>query len=243
MICRITTQHPLVSGGFTYGEPCSERNTAFLQKIAPRYPLNHNIKCVDITSVRNVRLSQKILKAPNYKTFFAKTVEADTLYADHMNLTKFPIFVVRSLPKVETIDLSGNRLRRIPNKMFKIVKNLDKLLIADNNVAMPKRTPLFSSKSIKTLMLSNNGIEQLYKQTFTLMPVLEVLYLDSNKITNIAPIFNTVPRLKYLHLGNNFLINVPQKDLVSSSLVQYITKSQKNVKDLKKSNQKFTTPK
>lgn len=218
-----------VSSGFYYGQPCTERNTAFLQRIHPRYPLSNEIKCVDITSVRNIRLNQKILRSPIYSSFFKNTSTADTLYADHMNLTKFPIFVVHSLPNVETIDLSGNRIKRIPPKMFRIAKKLDKLLVADNKIVMPKRSPLVSSTTVKTLMLSNNGIEQLYKQTFSKTPLLEVLYLDGNRIRSISPIFNTVPNLKYLHLGKNYLTNIPPKDFVSPSLVFFITKSQQEL--------------
>lgn len=226
----MTVQSQLVFGGIYHNLPCSERNTAFLQRTSPRYPLQNDTKCVDITSVRNIRLSQKILKSPLYATFFEKTHTADTLYADHMNLTKFPIFVVRNLPYVETIDLSGNRIRRLPTKMFKIAHKLDKLLIADNQVVIPRRKPLISSRTVKTLMLSNNGIEQLYRETFAMIPTLEVLYLDGNKLTTIALIGGMLPNLKYLHLGNNYLSKIPPKDSISPSLVFYITKSQQNKK-------------
>lgn len=110
--------------------------------------------------------------------------------------------------------------------MFKLAKKLDKLLAADNRIIIPRRTPLISSRTLRTLMLSNNGIDQLYKQTFIMVPTLEVLYLDSNKIRSITPIFNTLPNLKYLHLGKNYLTSIPPKNFVSPSLIYYITKSQ-----------------
>lgn len=227
----MTIQFCSVFGGFLYGEPCSERNTAYLQKTTPRYPLHENTKCVDITSARNIKFGTKLLKSPLYDTFFQKTAGADTLYADHMNLTQFPIFLVRRLPEIETIDLSGNLIKRVPTKMFKISKKLDKLLVADNKIRIPKKVPLISSRTIKTLMLSNNEIEELYRHTFIMMPRLEVLYLDSNKISSIDSIFNTLPSLKYLHLGNNYLSTIPTKKYVSRSLTHYITKNQKNISD------------
>lgn len=218
------------SSSFQYGEPCSEKNTAFLQRTTPRYPLNSNITCVDITSVRNLRLNKKIIRSPAFSAFFEKTREAETLYADHMNLTKFPIFVIRNLPSVQTIDLSGNLIRRIPPKVFKFAKKLEKFLIANNRVVIPRTSPLISSRTTKTLMLSGNGIEHLYKQTFIMMPSLEVLYLDDNKLTSIAPILDTLPNLKYLHLGKNYLTSIPAKNAVSPVLEYYITKSQQRIK-------------
>lgn len=177
-----------------------------------------------------MKLNRKILKLPEYKEFFQKVSAADTLYADRMNLTIFPIFVVRSLPNITTIDLSGNHLRRIPNKMNKISKKLEKLLVSDNRIIIPKQHPLLSSRTLQTLMLSNNEIKRLFKETFAMLPALEVLYLDSNKIKSIAPILNTLPSLKYIHLGKNYLTSIPPKNLVSPSLEYYITKSQQVIK-------------
>lgn len=212
-------------GSFLYGEPCSERNTAYLQPIAPKLP-DDKVKCVDITSFKKYLRHRPNIS--NYTNFFKEAANADTLYADHINLTEFPIVVVKQLRELEMIDLSGNKIRKLPNKMFRLVPKLDKLLLPDNRIIIPKRTPLISSTTIKTLMLSNNGIEMLYKYTFSKMPALEVLYLDSNKLSAIAPIFGTVPNLKYLHIGQNYLILIPDKSRISPSLTHYITKSQRS---------------
>lgn len=223
------TNSILIFGSFLYGQPCSERNTAYLQPISPKLPLQDEINCLDITSFKKHLRHRPNLS--NYTDFFKKVVKVDTLYADHMNLTKFPVAVVRRLPNLETIDLSGNKIRRLPNKMFKLARKVNKLLVPDNEITVPKRNPLIASTTLKTLMLSNNGIVILHKFTFAKMPALEVLYLDSNKLRTIAPIFGTLPNLKYLHVGQNYLKTIPDKSEISNSITHYITKSQKTYEE------------
>lgn len=216
---------PKVLGSFLYGQPCSERNTAYLQSVSPQLPTKDEVKCLDITSFKK-HLRHKA-NLSNFTSFFEKIANADTLFADHMNLTRFPVGVIKKLKKLEMIDISGNQIRKIPHKMFKLAPKLDKLLMSDNRVMIPKKMPLISSKTLQTLMLSNNDIEMIYKITFSKLPALKVLYLDSNKLRNIVPLLGVMPSLQYLHVGQNYLTEIPNKQLVSPVLKQYITKSQK----------------
>nr|CAI5838285.1 unnamed protein product [Callosobruchus analis] len=178
------------------------------------------IKCVDMTGFK--RIIKERFSLVNYTKFLALAGTADTLYADHMNLTRFPVSIARALPNLELIDLQGNSIKRLPIRMHVVAPKLDKLLVADNRVAIPKSKPLIVSDSIRTLMLSNNGIEHIYKHTFSRLPVLEVLYLDGNNLRNIAPIVGVLPSLKYLHVGRNFLQDIPR-----IYVKYYVTKDQR----------------
>ncbi|KAG5872932.1 hypothetical protein JTB14_009342 [Gonioctena quinquepunctata] len=213
------------SASFIYGEPCSKRNTAYLAVETWIYP-DHNVKCLDITGLKKGLISN--VNISRYVDFFKEVLETDTLYSDHMNLTKFPISIVKNLPNLQMIDLTANNIARIPGKMFKLAPKLDKLLMSNNRVIIPKKKPLIASMTLRTLMLSNNEIKKIYKYTFMKLPALEVLYLDSNNLKTIAPLFASVPSLKYLHVGRNFLTNIPPKTMISRSLNHYITKSQRN---------------
>ncbi|XP_056631676.1 carboxypeptidase N subunit 2-like [Diorhabda sublineata] len=215
-----------VQGGFLYGQPCTIRNTAYLRVGEWSLPTN-DTKCVDVTGFK-MNLHGRINLA-NYTKFFEEVEGADTLYADHLNLTHFPIMIVKSLPNVETIDLSGNRIKLIPPKMFKLAPKIQKLLFDDNRIAIPRRKPLISSHSLKTLMLSNNNIAFIYQSTFSKLPSLEVLYLDNNNIQDISPLFKKMPNLKFLHVGRNVLNYIPAKKNISDSLISFITKSQKTL--------------
>ncbi|CAG9824856.1 unnamed protein product [Phaedon cochleariae] len=216
-------------GSFLYGEPCNEINTAQLRVQNWEVPIT--TKCVDVKGFKKNMLAKMNLSS--YAEFFNQVEKAHTLYSDHMNLTRFPISIVRKLPNLEFIDLSGNLLARIPNKVFLIAPKLNKLFLSDNEVIIPKKRPFLSSLTLGTLMLSNNGISAIYKYTFMKLPALEVLYLDDNNLRSISPsMFHSLPNLKYLHLGRNYLTNIPPKWMVSKSLMYYITKSQNTV-DLK----------
>ncbi|XP_066148419.1 protein GPR107 isoform X2 [Euwallacea fornicatus] len=210
------------SGSFIYGQPCSDRNTAYL------YPFNwiipeNEINCVDITNSKSPDPEKN-------SSFFERVRKADTLYADHMNLLRFPAAVVFSLPNLEMLDLSGNSIRRLPYKMQKIAPAISKLLMPENAVAMPRKRPLLKSASIKLLMLSKNRIGNIYPITFSKMPHLEILYLDGNRLKHVsADMFVQLPRLVYLHLGDNAIQEIPPKSLMPPLLRFYIVKGQRQV--------------
>lgn len=224
---RLTTQQAHAS--FTHGQPCSERNTAYLYVMTWMIPSQKEINCVDITGFKKSLSTSFSLS--NYSLFFERVGGADTLYADHMKMKRFPALVVHALPNTETIDMSVNDITKLPLKMYKIAPKLTKLLLSENKIIIPKKRPLTSSPTLMTLMLSDNGITYLNKYTFSRLPALEVLYLDSNKLRYIYPrMFSLTNNLKYLHLGKNHIANIPPKSAMPKSIQQYITKSQRPLK-------------
>lgn len=228
-VVSILAIHQIVNASFTHGQPCSVRNTAYLYVFIWRFPDQAEINCVDITGFKK-RLSTSF-NISDYSLFMERASGADTLYADHMRLKRFPAAIVHALPNIEVIDMSGNRITKLPAKMDKIAPKLSKLLLSENRIIIPKTKPLMSSSTLKTLMLSDNGITNIYKFTFAKLPALEVLYLDSNKLTYICPrMFALTKNLKYLHLGQNYLKTIPPKNAMPKSIVQYITKSQRTIK-------------
>ncbi|XP_030746529.1 carboxypeptidase N subunit 2-like [Sitophilus oryzae] len=218
LACSISTE-----AGFIFGQPCSDRNTAYLYPTTWTIPENAT-QCVDVTGYRNQTNPQ------HHEAFLKLVPEATSFFADHMNLSVFPLDMIRLLPSVETIDLSGNQLRRIPFKTDLWVPKLSKLMLADNSLFIPKKRPLMRSMSVKMLMLSRNGISRLYPMTFSKLPSLQVLYLDGNKLKMIQPeVFKPLYALKYLHLGDNALMKVPPKTRLPEQLKFYITKSQRKL--------------
>lgn len=139
-----------------------------------------------------------------------KITQATILYADHMHLRIIPDSILISMPKLEFIDFSSNNLRRISKDSFLSLIGLHTLLLEDNHVFVPKRTPLLNSNSLKTLSLSNNKIRRLKPNTFKELKGLTVLYLDRNWLIRLHPkVFKPLKYLKYLHLGNNRLKVLP----------------------------------
>lgn len=228
-VISLLSVHQTTNASFTYGQPCSERNTGYLYVMTWRLPDQKEVNCVDITGFKKSLFTSFNLSS--YSLFFERVAAADTLYADHMGVKRLPIFVVLALPNIATIDMSANQITKLPPKMYKIAPKLTKLLLSENKIIIPKKSPLMSSPTLKTLMLSDNGINHLNKFTFSGLPALEVLYLDSNKLKFVHPkMFSSMKNLKYLHLGMNFLANIPPKNVMPASIQQYITKSQRPIK-------------
>ncbi|XP_018568604.1 carboxypeptidase N subunit 2 [Anoplophora glabripennis] len=230
-LCVITvlTVHQTINASFTYGQPCSERNTAYLYVTTWRLPNQKEVNCVDISGFKKSLSTSFNLS--HYNLFFERVARADTIYADHMGLKRFPILVIYALPNTETIDMSANEISKLPPNIYKIAPKLTKLLFSENKIIIPKRKPLMASPTLKTLMLSDNSINYLSKFTFAKLPALEVLYLDSNRLKFIHPkMFDPMKNLKYLHLGKNFLAHIPPKSVMPTSIQQYITKSQRPLK-------------
>ncbi|XP_044254126.1 leucine-rich repeat-containing protein 15-like [Tribolium madens] len=206
-----------VEGGFTEGAPCSSRNTAYLNPSKALFP-SDPVKCVDITGMGKSLVFHEQWPIQ----------QADTLYADHMDLTRINRTIFTFMPNLELVDFTGNRIRRIPMYISGIIPKLTTFLLAKNRVRLPKQRPLMKSNTVKTLMLSHNKIRALQTMTFTKLPSLRVLYLDSNYLQFITPImFRSLINLRYLHLGNNLLKQVPSKSLMPNSLSVYIVKGNK----------------
>lgn len=187
-----------------YGAPCSERNTVYMSPVNPHYPKG-NLTCLDVTGMG---LSTRI---PNPERLRHIT----TVYADHMRLQEVPLYVFNVAPLMELLDLSGNKITRIPKDTFLQTPHLKILLLSDNRIVVPRRFPLLKSKSLHTLVLSNNGIRRLSPYTFRQVRKLKVLYLDRNRLIRISPkVFKPLKQLKYLHLGGNQLKELPPNLLV-----------------------------
>lgn len=203
-----------MKGGFTSGAPCNSRNTVYLESSKALFPQDL-VKCVDITGMK------KAIYLDKHWPIF----NADTLYADSMELKRINRTLFSLMPNLELVDLSRNKITRLPLAIGNIIPKLTTFLLAENRIKIPKRRALMRSFTIKTLSLSHNKIRFLQSMTFAKMPSLRVLYLDSNHLKFITPkTFSYLTNLKYLHLGNNLLKRVPSKALMPKSLSIYIVK-------------------
>ena len=106
------------------------------------------------------------------------------------------------LTNLESINLSNNKLREVPEWISKLHKleyiNCNRNFITE----IPKTLP----HNLTTLYLGNNLITEIPK---TLPNKLEYLSLSHNSITDVPELH--LPNLTYLNLRNNFIHNLPNQ--------------------------------
>ena len=63
--------------------------------------------------------------------------------------------------------------------------------------------------NLETIILSNNGIQNIDAQTFQNLPNLQAIFLDHNQIQNIDPqLFQSIPNLQAIFLDHNQIQNI-----------------------------------
>lgn len=208
---------------FLYGEPCSERNTAYLYPNELVLPEMHPTYCLDLSKAKKPSNIKKLTRE-----IIGNIREVDTLYADRLNLNKAPKAVIHGLPNLTMIDLTFNRIKHVPSLLDNVAPQLKTLLLDHNKLLVPQKRPLFVSKTLKTLSIASNGIANIYPMTFSRLPNLKVLYLNRNELKVISSnVFQPLFGLLYLNLEENYIRNVPSKDTMPLLLRHYLTDGQR----------------
>lgn len=204
----------ITNGGFLHGQPCTYRNTVYVN--SKKTDWNNDAHCVDITQLRSKDLEKKL----------STLKPAHTLYADGMNLRQIPYGIITSLPYLELMDFSRNKITQMAPNLFQRNALLKKLILADNYVKIFVRKPLLRHKGITDLVLTKNRLKSLPYYTFRRLPALESLFLNDNELQNIPDnLFDRLHKLTYLNIENNPLKTVPYaKDLPKSLLYYKYTK-------------------
>lgn len=210
------------SASFLYGEPCSDRNTAYLYPKGVLIPENHITNCLDLSKAK---------KPSNIKQLTRQVLlqikEVDSLYADRLNLYKAPKMVISGLPNLTMIDLTVNRIKHVPFLLHSVAPKLKTLLLDHNKLLVPRKRPIFVSQTLRALSIASNGISNVYPVTFSKLPNLKVLYLNQNQLKLISPnVFTHLYSLLYLNLEQNCIRNVPPKEKMRSFLRHYLTEGQ-----------------
>lgn len=174
--------------------------------------------------------------------------------AHELNFTSFelhnsqieilPKEILKQLPMIQHLDLNGNDLKILPNRVFEKASadlaeielqynliqeisaetfyGLRNLLILDlstniiEGIAPKAFVPL---KKLEYLDLSTNQIKFVEEETFAPLKSLKTLLLNHNDITRIdSKTFGTVPDLITLDFDGNFVKDHLELELASSSL-------------------------
>jgi Leucine-rich repeat (LRR) protein len=113
-----------------------------------------------------------------------------------------------SLTKVETLNLTNNKLVKITNEPFTELKALESLDLSFNNIESLEAGAFNGLDQLKFLNLSSNKLVELEPQNFKALVNLVTLQIENNKLQIISSNFlSPMKLLTSLDLSNNLCIN------------------------------------
>ena len=122
------------------------------------------------------------------------------------DLTEFPMEILTLADSLEILDLSNNRLSRLPPELTKL-KQL-KIIFASNNQFETLPEVLGSCENLEMVGFKANKIKSVPENA--LPPALRWLILTDNQIEELPDSLGYRPRLQKLALAGNKLRSLPQ---------------------------------
>jgi len=126
-------------------------------------------------------------------------------------LRRVPAGIFPKAPKVETIDFSANQIAEIEDNAFAGMNHLDTLMFEYNYITTLKRNTFAGAPKLSTINLRSNEISVIEPGTFDL-PRLDDLDLAVNHLKTVAipvDLFNNAPVLRNVDLSYNELTAIP----------------------------------
>lgn len=112
------------------------------------------------------------------------------------------------LNSLQTIDIRGNLLSKIPDDTFDNLPKLEILILNENRIQKIELNTFEKLLSLKKVLLSENLLETLPKELFEKNMELEEIYLSNNRLRHIDADFTSeLKHLKNLALDGNFCIS------------------------------------
>jgi Leucine-rich repeat (LRR) protein len=134
----------------------------------------------------------------------------DYRFLEYLNLCENEIVLVNSgafhgLASLKKIDLSCNNLNYIAPSIFSDNPVLETVSFRGNPLAyFPDSSPILASLSIISLDLSSCTLTSVNSDTFSQLPNLRILNLNSNRLREFSlDILNTLTGVSNVDLGNN----------------------------------------
>ena len=131
------------------------------------------------------------------------------LRIDNNVLTTLNMSVFQRLKSLQHLHLRGNYLHDIDGEIS-VLPSLRKIVLTDN-IFTVIRTKLFrDSPMLTVIFLDSNNISNIESESFFNMTSLKALVLASNMLTYINPCrwFDNIPKIEYLFLSLNNIKNV-----------------------------------
>ncbi|XP_038044180.1 leucine-rich repeat and immunoglobulin-like domain-containing nogo receptor-interacting protein 3 [Patiria miniata] len=160
-----------------------------------------------VTATRSLSLSRcNITKIQDGAFDFIYNVSK--LYLSENRLDTVPR-EVRNLSRLQLLDLTENSIDRLAMYSFYGMKNLQTLLLDDNNITVLSKGCMSDASRLRVLSLKRNGMHTVKPESFHCLNSLEELYLSDNSFANLpfgwlVGVFN----LRVLDLRRAYSANV-----------------------------------
>lgn len=125
-----------------------------------------------------------------------------------MDMEQIPASFWRAFPRLQVLDLGGNRLTRVPQQLMRL-EHLHELILVDNQIVLdgPQAVTLSRCVHLVLLDLSHNPLGR----TFSLARLDQLLRLDMRNtgITQLPEALLDLPQLVYADLRDNRINALP----------------------------------
>lgn len=128
------------------------------------------------------------------------------------------------MPKLETLDLSGNEIEEMPEDALFDLNELVDLFVENNKIKALPSTLLSHAILFQRFKADNNSLEILDSDFFRGNPHLKIVGLENNKLHRINIDFRPFGNLKRIDLTNNACVSTSYNDWRHQKTAAIITK-------------------
>ncbi|XP_069191330.1 leucine-rich repeat and immunoglobulin-like domain containing-NOGO receptor-interacting protein 4 [Procambarus clarkii] len=159
---------------------------------------------------------------------FKGLVSLNLLDLSHNGMTDLPAKVLDDVPSLTVLLLAHNKLHFLAEYTFRGLRGLHVLDLCDNYFRHVPSSALDDLKSLKSLHLCRNRLTRLDSEAFT-TKTLTSLSLETNNIDNVSDsAFQRLHRLQKLNLNDNLLREVPVNILSTLRVLDSLILSKNN---------------
>ena len=152
--------------------------------------------------------------------------QVTSLVLSGQGLTRIPAKIWKKLPQLESLDLSHNKIKKLPAGLTKLTQ-LRRLQLSFNQITRVEENLLGLLPQLKHLDLRKNRLRQLSLGSTS----LETLDLSENRLQGVAPIQLFCPELLHLNLSSNKLARLSFEEDDFPQL-QYLNLSRNRLSEL-----------
>lgn len=150
----------------------------------------------------------------------------------HTNLANISSDLLVSVSNLDTLDLTGNKLVKLPTNVFSH-RSLRNLVMKNNRLEEANPSWFSDNSSILYLDLSGNHLTSISAPLLRKLPLLQILDLESNNLHELqADVFSSLHYLETLNLAGNKLITLNPQLFTHNLKLKYLYLQENQLQDL-----------